>query len=91
MVKINDLLDMSLREVLEKYCMVDNLECGYVYGVAEYDLVEDLYNEYDIESYAEAFSVDGLISDEVIVSYDDEVLGRDKLERILKNLGIQKK
>ena len=32
-MKIEDLLDLTLREILEKYGAVRNLECGYFYGI----------------------------------------------------------
>ena len=90
-MRFNDLLDMKLKDVLEEYCCIYNLECGYYYGFARYDEVDELYNEYDIESYSEAFGVETLINEELLVSYDEEILSAEKLVKILDNLGIKKK
>ena len=91
-MKIEDLLDLTLREILEKYVAIRNLECCYFYGVAPVELIEKLFKEYNInEDYPEAFNVENIVDDELIVSYDEELLTYEKLERIMCNLGISKK
>ena len=91
-MKINDLLDLTLREILEKYCIVQNLECGYIYGVFKQDDVERIYEEYNVEEeYPEAFGVDNMISDEILVSYDEDIRDYATLIRIMENLGVNKK
>jgi len=93
MTKLTELLNMKLIEVLEKYVQIHNLECGYLYGVADRDDVDRLYSEYNIkEDYPEAFMPDELICDELdIYSEDAEVMSYEKLEVLMKNLGIRKK
>lgn len=92
MKKIEDLLDLTLREILENYVAINNLECGFYYGIADNDLIEEIYQEYNIEDeYPEAFDVENLINDELIVSYQEPLLTKPKLEKIMKNLGISKK
>ena len=49
-------MDLTLREVLENYVVLHNLECGYYYGLAKADDVEKLFKKYNIEEdYPEAF------------------------------------
>lgn len=91
MVTVNDLLDLTFREVLENYCTIYNAECGYYYGIAKIDDVDDLFNEYDIEEYSEAFGVESIISDEMVVDFNEEIISMDKMQRIMNNLGINKK
>ena len=92
MKTFNDLLDLTLREVLENYVVLHNLECGYYYGVARSDDVEKLFNNYNInEDYPEAFNVEGLIQDETITDYGEEIVSYSKMEKIMKNLDISKK
>ena len=91
MEKIEDLLDLSLREVLEKFVAIQSLECCYYYGIAPVELIEKLFENYNIDEYAEAFNVQNLIDDELLVSYSDPILTYEKLERIMENLGISKK
>ena len=89
---IEDLLDLTLREVLENYSAVQNLECGFFYGICKDTLLEDLFQKYNIEKdYPEAFNADTIINSELLVSYQDPLLTRDKLERIMDNLGITRK
>ena len=93
MTKVTELLNMTLSEVLEKYVQIYNAECGYLYGIADLDDVDRLYSEYNIDKeYPEAFMPEDLIHHELnIYSEDMEVMSYEKLETIMKNLGITKK
>ena len=93
MTKLTELLNMKLSEVLEKYVQIQNVECGYLYGITELDDVDRLYSEYNIEDdYPEAFMPEELIHPELgIYSEDAEVMTYEKLERIMENLGVTKK
>lgn len=93
MTKLIELLNLPLGEVLEKYAQIYNAECGYLYGIADLDDVDRLYSEYNIdEDYPEAFMPEDLIHHELnIYSEDAEVMPYEKLEVIMKNLGITKK
>lgn len=84
---------MRLSEVLEKYVQIYNAECCYLYGIAELDDVDRLYSEYNIDKeYPEDFMPEDLIHHELnIYSEDAEVIPYEKLEVIMKNLGITKK
>lgn len=89
---VNDLMDLTLREVLEHYVVLHNLECGFYYGLAEANIVEKIFKEYNVdEDYPEAFNVESVIQDEVLVDYGEDLVSYNKLERIMKNLGISKK
>ena len=91
-MEINDLMDLTLREVLDKYVVLHNLECGGYYGLADGDEVEKLFENYNIEEdYPEAFHVESVIQDEVLVDYGEELVDYPKMERIMFNLGISKK
>ena len=47
-MKFEELLDKPLREVLEEYCIVHNLECGGYYGIFKVSDIERIFNEYNI-------------------------------------------
>ena len=93
MTKLKELLNLTLGELLEQYCQIHNAECGFLYGIAELDDVNQLYREYNIEEdYPEAFMPEDLIHQELdIYSEDAEVMSYEKLEALMKNLGIRKK
>lgn len=93
MTKLTNLLNLKLGEVLEQYVQIYNAECGYLYGIADLDDIDRLYSEYNIdEDYPEAFMPEDLIHHELnIYSEDMEVMSYEKLETIMKNLGITKK
>lgn len=92
MKTINDLLDLSMKKILENYVVIENLECGYYYGIVPIELLDKLFNEYDVENeYPEAFDVQNIIPDAILVDYDEKIIDYEKLEKIMKNLGISKK
>ena len=90
-MKFEELLDLTLREILENYCIVRNLECCFIYGVFKNEDIDRIFNEYNIEKdYPEAFNVENLIHDEVVLNYED-IKDYDALLRIMDNLGKKKK
>lgn len=91
-MKFEELLDLSLREVLENYCIVHNLECGGYYGIFKNEDIEKIFKNYNIEEdYPEAFNVENLVNDEVVVTYQEPVKDYDYLIKVMDNLGISKK
>lgn len=91
-MKIDDLLDLTLREILENYVSIQSLECGYFYGITTVENAERIFEEYGVqETYAEAFFVDNLVSDELLIDGNKEILDYDKLVQIMSNLGVDKK
>lgn len=91
-MNFEDLLDLPLREVLENYVCVRNLECGYFYGIFKNEDIEKIFKNYNIEKdYPEAFNVENLIDDELVVAYDEPIKDYNKLVTIMQNLQITKK
>ena len=89
---VDDLLDLTLRDVFEKYVIIENLECGYYYGIAPVELIKEIYEEYNIEEkYPEAFDVQSIIQDEILADCSKELIDYEKLKRIMNNLGIGRK
>ena len=89
-MKLDDLLDLTLREILEQYCTVINLECGFHYGIFKQDDVEKIIEEYNINEYPEGFHVDSLIPSEIL-DLCEEVKEYGSLVKIVNNLGVSKK
>ena len=90
-MKIEDLMDLTLREVLETYCAVHNLECGYYYGIFKISDVEKILKEYNVEEdYPEAFCAESLLTDDELRDID-EIRDYNILINIMNNLGISKK
>lgn len=91
-MKIDDLLDMTLREVLDEYVSIQSLECGYFYGITTVEDANRIFDEYGVkETYAEAFFVDNLVNDELLLDGDKPILDYEKLVEIVTNLGVEKK
>lgn len=89
-MKFDDLLDMTLGEVLEEYSLLANLECGYIYGIASYDDITRMLEEYDVSQYSEAMSVEPIIEFDIMLSNNGEIISYDKIERIMDTLAIPK-
>ena len=89
---LTDLMDMTLKEILENYVTIHNLECCFYYGIAPAELIAKLFDEYNIEKeYPEAFDVENLIPNDLLDMPDKPIMDYTKLERIMCNLGINKK
>lgn len=83
-------MDMTLREILEKYVAVFNPECCFYWGVFKSKDIEEVYQKYNIEKdYPEAFCPENLVNGELLDC--DQFGDMDKLERIMYDLGISKK
>ena len=90
-MKLYELLDLTLRELLENYVVLYNLECGYPYGVAPVDVVDEMYETYDVQSYWEAMTTEPFMDYELLEDHCDEVIDMEKVAIICDNLGILKK
>lgn len=88
---MNDLLEMKFGEVLEKYSVLWNYECAYPYGICSNELVEKMYEEYDVKSYWEAMSTETIINSDLLYDMNYELISWEKIVRIMDNLGISKK
>jgi hypothetical protein len=90
-MKLEELLDLTLREIVNTYCVVWNLECGYAYGIFKIEDIDQIIEEYNVlEEYPEAFSPEPLISHEV-TDVCEEIRDYEVLTRIMDNLGINKR
>lgn len=87
---LDDLLDMKVREVLDEFCVAFSLECDWFYGVARWEDVNKMFEEYDLEDEY-CFAGEGLVNYGLEMSESDQVLEVEDLRRILDNLGIEKK
>lgn len=91
-MKIEELYDLTLREVCENYVVLHNLECGFIYGIVSFDLLEEFFEKYNIsEEYPEAIHGESILPDEVQIDGDECVLDRTRLVKIMESLGISKK
>lgn len=90
-MKIEDVMDLTLGEILNKYGVLLNPECDFVYGFVKYDDVEKLYDEYDVDTYKEAVEVDTFVPSYILTDCREEFLNYEDLEKIMSNLDIKKK
>lgn len=87
---IDELWNMPLKEVLDKYCVVYSPECGYYYGITTWDEALQMEEEYDLEDEY-CFAADYLIPIEYGVEDGEEILNLKYLNQIMARLGIAKK
>ena len=80
------LLDLTLKEILQKYCVVQSPECNFSYGIAKWEDIKKLEEEYDFSNQA---SIEGncLISDEIDL---DNRLDLTALKKLCDNIGVDK-
>lgn len=90
-MKFEELLDKPLKELLDGYALLYNLECGYYYGICDLDTIDMMFQEYNVEEYSDAMYVDSLIPESVLQNIDDETVSYEKIEKIMNNLGISKR
>lgn len=86
-----ELMDKTLREVLEDYSLIWNYECGFIYGIIPNDILEEVVNKYDKEEYEESFVIEPIISIELLTDPEEELISMKKAEKIMKGLGIKPK
>lgn len=87
---IDDLMKMTVEEVLDKFCIAFSPECDYNYGIAQWDDVNAIWEEYDLEDQY-CFSGDSLIPLDYGFDCGEEVLTLKDLKCIMDRLGIIKK
>ena len=90
-MNFDDLMDMKLKDILENYCVLWNYECAYPYGVCSQELVERMYDEYDVQSYWEAMTTEPVINFQVLEISDKDLIDWEKIGIIMDNLGIMRK
>ena len=89
-MKFDDLLDLSLREVLENFCLLYCPECDCVYGIIRYDDWCNLDQGYDLED-SNILEMLPIVSKEVTDYASDKVLDWNDVEKVLHSLGVNKK
>lgn len=90
-MRFEDLLTKTLGEVLDEYSILCNYECGFIYGVVPNDMIPEIMDKYDVSEYPEAFMIDPIIDIELITDMGNEIITHDKVDKIMKNLGIKPK
>ena len=86
----DDLLDMTLRDVLDEFCFVYSPECGYLYGIARWEDAYKMWDEYDLkEEYC--FDSESIMAYPMEVDLQQEVITLEGLRRIMNNLGMEKR
>lgn len=87
---IEDLLDMKFGDVLDEFCIVFSPECDYFYGIARWDDVMQMWDEFELdEEYC--FDGDNLLQYAMEIDFQTDVLDINRLREILDYIGIKKK
>lgn len=89
-MKIDDLLEMTVAEVLENFCITYSPECDYNYGIAKWHDVNQIWEEFDLEEQY-CFEGDYLIPIDYGFDMGEDVLELKDLKQIMAKLGIAKK
>ena len=89
-MKIDELMKMTVEDVLNEFCLVYSPECDYHYGIARWDDANQIYEEFDLEDQY-CFSGDSLIPLDYGFDYGEDVLSINDLHVIMAKLGIAKK
>lgn len=87
---IDDLMQMTVGELLNEYCILYSPECDYNYGIGRWDDVNQIYEEFDLEEQY-CFSGDSLIPLDYSFDEGEKVLTLDDMRHIMDVLGIVKK
>ena len=89
-MKIDELMDMKVSDLLDEFCLVYSPECGYNYGITRWSDAEEIYEEYDLEDHY-CFSPDSLIPMDYGFDCGEEILELDDLKCLMDKLGVVKK
>lgn len=87
---IDDMLEMPLKDVLDQFCLVYSPECDYHFGIARWEDVSLMFDEFDLEDKY-CFSGDSLIPLDYGVDEGEEILSADDLRCLVDKLGIPMK
>lgn len=89
-MKIDDLFEMKVGDLLEEYCILYSPECDYNYGIGKWDDANQIYEEFDLEEQY-CFSGDSLIPLDYGFDGGEDVLDIEDMRIIMAKLGIAKK
>ena len=84
-MKVDDLWDKTVKEVLEEYCILYSPECDYNYGICRWDDANDMYEEYDLEEQY-CFSGDSLIPLDYGFDDGEEILEKRRFKMYFKQV-----
>lgn len=87
---VDDLYDLTVRELLSDYCLVYSPECDYNYGITKWKDAEKIYDEFDLKDQA-SFDADSLIPLDYGFFDGESVLSIDDLRCVMDKIGIVKK
>ena len=87
---IDDLMNMTVAELLDEFCLIYNPDCGITYGVGRWDDANEIYEEFDLDDQY-CFSSDFLIPIDYGFDCGEKVLDLDDLKYIMDRLGIVKR
>ena len=88
-MKIDELMEMKVKDVLDEYCVVYSPECGYHYGISRWEDVQKIFEEFDLEEHY-SFNGDFLIPIDYGFDEGEDVLDLKDLKCIMYKLGIVK-
>ena len=89
-MKVDDLMQMTVEDLLNEYCITYSPECDYNYGIARWEDAEQIYEEFDLEEQY-CFSGDSLIPLDYGFDGGEDVLDINDLRVVMAKLGIAKK
>ena len=89
-MKVDDLYDITVGELLDEFCVVYSPECGYYYGITRWDDAKLMWDEYKLKDEY-CFVPDSLIPLDYGFDGGEPILEEKDLRRILNYLGIEKK
>ena len=89
-MKVDDLMKMTVEDLLNEFCILYSPECDYNYGIGRWDDVRKIFEEYDLEDQY-CFDGDYLIPLDYCFDCGEEVLELEDLHCIMDKLGIIKK
>ncbi len=89
-MEIDDLLKLTVEELLDEFCVAYSPECGYDYGVTRWKDAHKIWEEFDLEE-ENCFCTDTLLPYENVCAGNEKILELDDLRDIMDTLGIIKK
>ena len=92
-LKAQELLELKLKDILEKYCIVMSAECDYVYGITTQKDVNKLSEKWNLQDEP-SFVAEPIIPIDYLVEIEEnETILTEKMmdELIENNLLIERK
>lgn len=89
-MKVDDLFEMKVGDLLQEFCILYSPECDHNYGIGRWDDANQIYEEFDLEEQY-CFSGDSLIPLDYGFDGGEDVLSLDDMRLIMAKLGIAKK